>query len=159
MTCFEHYRAATVLTLPNALAMSTTTKILFNSPALHSLKRDQLVKLCKIHSIKANGKNKDLIERLQRHAQTLPPDDPLRVATRSDISEDEQDEEEEERKRAALLARPSEQWEIVMDSIAEVDEDAAANTLKSNRAGNSTQTGEFGTNGGKGTYLADPFDA
>lgn len=138
--------------------MSTTTKILFNSPALHSLKRDQLVKLCKIHSIKANGKNKDLIERLQRHAQTLPPDDPLRVATRSDISEDEQDNEEEERKKAALLARPSEQWEIVMDSIAEVDEDAA-NTLKSNRTGNSTQAGEFGTNGGKGTHLTDSFDA
>ena len=43
--------------------MATTTQILFNSPALHSLKRDQLVKLCKIHSIKANGKNSDLIDR------------------------------------------------------------------------------------------------
>lgn len=138
--------------------MSTTTQILFHSPALHSLKRDQLVKLCKIHSIKANGKNKDIIERLQLHAQTLPPDDPLRVATRTDGSEDEQDDEEKEKERnsAASMARPSEQWEIVMGSIAEVDEDAA-NTLKSNRAGNATQAGEFGTNGVKGTSLPDPF--
>src|SRR6267154_4627376 len=141
--------------------MSTTTQILFNSPALHSLKRDQLVKLCKIHSIKANGKNKDLIERLQLHAQTLPPDDPLSVATRSDNlqneSEDEQDAAEEERmSRESMMARPSEQWEIVMDSIAEVDEDAAS-TLRSNRVCNATQAGEFGTNRAKGIYLTVSF--
>ena len=129
--------------------MSTTTQILFNSPALHSLKRDQLVKLCKIHSIKANGKNKDLIQRLQLHAQTLPPDDPLRVATRSDRSDDEQDEEGK-MSEEPMPPRPSEQWEIVMDSIAEADENAVS-TLKSNRTGNATDTGEFGTNGGKGT--------
>jgi hypothetical protein len=44
------------------------TQILFNSPALHSLKREQLVKLCKLHSIKANGKNVELIQRLRQHA-------------------------------------------------------------------------------------------
>jgi hypothetical protein len=129
--------------------MSTTTQILFNSPALHSLKRDQLVKLCKIHSIKANGKTKDIIERLQLHAQTLPPDDPLSIATRCYKSEDEQESAEEESSKASAMARPSEQWEIVMDSIAEVDEDAAS-TLKNNHARNATQAGEFGTNGGKG---------
>ena len=53
---------------------TTTTQILFNSPALHSLKRDQLVKLCKIHSIKANGKNSELIERLKQRALELPPE-------------------------------------------------------------------------------------
>ncbi|KAJ7757130.1 hypothetical protein B0H16DRAFT_1457986 [Mycena metata] len=52
--------------------MSTTTQILFKSPALHSLRRDQLVKLCKIHSIKANGKNVELVERLKTHARNLP---------------------------------------------------------------------------------------
>ncbi|KAG0697125.1 hypothetical protein DFH29DRAFT_947712 [Suillus ampliporus] len=139
--------------------MSTTTQILFNSPALNSLKRDQLVKLCKIHSIKANGKNKDIIERLQLHAQTLPPDDPLRIATRNEESDDEQDAAEEERKnRESMMARPSEQWEIVMDSIAEVDEDAAS-TLKNNRAGNATQAGEFGTNGGKASSMSSSLKA
>lgn len=48
------------------------TQILFNSPALHALKRDQLIKLCKAHSIKASGKSVDLIERLKQHARSLP---------------------------------------------------------------------------------------
>lgn len=138
--------------------MSTTTQILFHSPALNSLKRDQLVKLCKIHCIKANGKNKDLIERLQLHAQTLPPDDPLSVAARGDKSEDEQDSAREEGNRASALTRPSEQWEIVMDSIAEVDEDGAS-TLKNNQARNATQAGEFGTNGGKASSVGSSLKA
>ncbi|KAJ7726876.1 hypothetical protein B0H16DRAFT_1779853 [Mycena metata] len=61
-------------TVIKAGTMSTTTQILFKSPALHSLKRDQLVKLCKIHSIKANGKNVELVERLKTHARNLPRD-------------------------------------------------------------------------------------
>ncbi|KAG1742973.1 hypothetical protein EDD22DRAFT_958849 [Suillus occidentalis] len=138
--------------------MSTTTQILFNSPALNSLKRDQLVKLCKIHKIKANGKTKDIIERLQLHAQTLPPDDPLSIATRCYKSEDEQDSTGEEGSRASAIARPSEQWEIVMDSIAEVDEDAAS-TLKNNRARDATQAGEFGTNGGKASSVGSSLKA
>ncbi|KAJ8582574.1 hypothetical protein M405DRAFT_558711 [Rhizopogon salebrosus TDB-379] len=156
MTCFE-FELRVSNGLSNAPTMSTTTKILFNSPALNCLKRDQLVKLCKIHSIKANGKNKDLIERLQLHAKTLPPDDPLSIATRGDRSEDEQDDEDEERK-SKELARPSEQWEIVMDSIAEVDEDAV-NTIKSNRPGSATQAGEFGTNGVKASSVSSSLRA
>ena len=66
--------------------MSTTTQILFNSPALHSLKREQLVKLCKIHAIKANGKNVEMIQRLRQHAQTMPKDSPLSIAARSEPS-------------------------------------------------------------------------
>ncbi|PSR75726.1 hypothetical protein PHLCEN_2v9017 [Hermanssonia centrifuga] len=84
--------------------MSTTTEILFNSPALHSLKRDQLVKLCKIHSLKANGKNAELIDRLKQRAAQLPPDDDTR------------------------MPRASEQWEMVMDDIQEVDEPASEHT-------------------------------
>ncbi|KAJ7905163.1 hypothetical protein B0H13DRAFT_2023602 [Mycena leptocephala] len=49
--------------------MSTITQILFNSPAL--LKRDQLVKLCELHSIEANGKNVELVERLKTHAKDV----------------------------------------------------------------------------------------
>ena len=53
--------------------MSTTTQILFKSPALHS-----------------HGKNVDLIQRLQQHAQTLPKDSPLTIAARSDNPSDVQ---------------------------------------------------------------------
>ncbi|KAH7909179.1 hypothetical protein BJ138DRAFT_1155929 [Hygrophoropsis aurantiaca] len=119
--------------------MSTTTQILFNSPALHSLKRDQLVKLCKIHSLKASGKNKDIIARLQLHARTLPPEAML-DADEDDGNENQYSEDEEGR-----APRPSEQWEVVMDSIAEVDEDSLS-TLRNKSAGN-TQAGEFGTAG------------
>ncbi|KAG6329280.1 hypothetical protein ID866_9809 [Astraeus odoratus] len=140
--------------------MSAATQILFNSPALHSLKRDQLVKLCKIHSLKANGKNKDIIERLQQHAKTLPPDDPLSIATRSDNpdakSAVESEEEAETPSRPATIPRPSEQWEMVMDSIPEVDEE----TLRSNRGGNSnSQAGEFGTNGTKASTVTSSLKA
>lgn len=34
----------------------SSNEILFNSPALHSLKRAQLVKICKRHGLKASGK-------------------------------------------------------------------------------------------------------
>ena len=68
--------------------MATTTEILFNSPALHSLKRDQLVKLCKIHSVKANGKNSEMIERLKQRALELPPE-ALNMAEDEDLDLDE----------------------------------------------------------------------
>ncbi|KAH7883053.1 hypothetical protein F5I97DRAFT_1930644 [Phlebopus sp. FC_14] len=131
-------------------------------PALHSLKRDQLVKLCKIHSLKANGKNKELIERLQLHAKHLPPDDPLSIAVRSDNldakrivdSGDEgpdamnDDYGEGSSTRSYTVPRPSEQWEMVMDSIAEVDEDTKS-TLRSYRGNPNAQAGEFGTHTSK----------
>ncbi|KAF7329933.1 SAP domain-containing protein [Mycena kentingensis (nom. inval.)] len=125
--------------------MSTTTEILFNSPALHSLKRDQLVKLCKIHSLKANGKNVDLVDRLKSHALTLPKDNPLSVALRSEQNDDVEMEDENGR-----APRPSSQWEIVMDSILEEDEGSSGSqgTLTSLKS-SSTLTGEFGTGSSK----------
>ncbi|KAJ7177862.1 hypothetical protein C8R46DRAFT_987838 [Mycena filopes] len=122
--------------------MSTTTQILFNSPALHSLKRDQLVKLCKIHSIKANGKNVELVERLKTHARNLPRDSPLSVAFRSEEAQDEEEIQE------AARPRPSSQWEIVMDSIVEEAEESSSQGTLSSRA---TLTGEFGTGSSKST--------
>ncbi|KAF7292776.1 SAP domain-containing protein [Mycena indigotica] len=121
--------------------MSTTTEILFNSPALHSLKRDQLVKLCKVHQLKANGKNVDLVERLKNHALTLPNDNPLSVALRSEQNEEAGVEMQEDKR-----PRPSSQWEIVMDSIIEEDEDSSSSqgTLTSLKS-SSTLTSEFGT--------------
>jgi hypothetical protein len=139
--------------------MSTTTQILFNSPALHSLKREQLVKLCKIHAIKANGKNVELIQRLRQHAQTMPKDSPLSIAARSEPTGpiplqapkpmEEEGSQEEEMDDPALhrsrMARPSEQWEMVMDSIAEVEEGSSQGTLSSQRTLNNGIPGEFGT--------------
>ena len=131
--------------------MSTTTQILFNSPALHSLKREQLVKLCKIHAIKANGKNVELIQRLQQHAQTLPKDSPLSIATRSDNPPDIQYERKQEDLGSAM-PRPSEQWDVVMDSIAEVEENSQG-TLSSQRTVNDNGTvGEFGTGNSRCAY-------
>ncbi|KAJ7057167.1 hypothetical protein C8F01DRAFT_1372452 [Mycena amicta] len=121
--------------------MATTTEILFNSPALHALKRDQLVKLCKIHSLKANGKNTDLIDRLKGHALSLPNDNPLSVALRSEQTHDV-DMEEDRR------PRPSSQWEIVMDSIIEEDEGSGSGSSQgtlTSLGSASTLTGEFGT--------------
>ncbi|KAK7001055.1 SAP domain-containing protein [Favolaschia claudopus] len=136
--------------------MSTTTQILFNSPALHSLKRDQLVKLCKTHSIKANGKNVELVERLKSHAKTLPNDNPLSVAIRSEqenepLPADDAECDEESTLEKAFNPRPSSQWEVVMDSIMEESEDSSSSqggssqgTLSSLKS-NFTLAGEFGT--------------
>jgi len=148
--------------------MSTTTQILFNSPALHSLKRDQLLKLCKIHAIKASGKNIDLIDRLKKHAATLPRDAPLSVAIRSeqndentssrDNGEDEDDVLPEGQGGPALsdndvaavqMHRPSEQWDV-MESIQEVEENSSQSTLSSLRTLTNSSTSEFGSGSSKG---------
>ena len=127
------------------MSTSETTQILFNSPALHSLKRDQLVKLCKIHSIKASGKNTELIQKLKDHASTLPHGSPLSVAARSEQFQDDSDSITSR----LDTQRPSEQWEIVMEDILELPEGSSRATLSSLRgAGNTTD--EFGTGGGSG---------
>lgn len=117
---------------------TTTTQILFNSPALHALKRDQLVNLCKIHSIKASGKNVDLIIKLQEHARTLPSDT---VAPPHDDGASASD----------WRPRPSEQWEV-MESIRELDESSSHGSLKTVGA-----TGEFGTGSSKCTSYFYPY--
>ncbi|KAF8186403.1 hypothetical protein BJ912DRAFT_1022798 [Pholiota molesta] len=156
--------------------MSTTTQILFNSPALHSLKRDQLVKLCKIHSIKASGKNVDLIQKLRQHAQTLPKDSPLSIAARSESDgpipvqaqmTKEQHEETEEEEEAmndepshhGQYPRQSEQWEMVMDSIQEEEEGSSQGTLTSQRTINNGGTGEFGTGSSKASSVGSSIKA
>jgi hypothetical protein len=147
--------------------MSTTTQILFNSPALHSLKREQLVKLCKIHAIKANGKNTDLIERLKQHATQLPRDSPLSVAARGDskaagveddTDEDEMkddDDKENETPAHRGMPRPSEQWEVVMESIQEMEESTGLGTMVSSRTtrSNGSIPNEFGTGGTKCMFI------
>ncbi|KAF8964761.1 hypothetical protein BDZ97DRAFT_1814361 [Flammula alnicola] len=147
--------------------MSTTTQILFNSPALHSLKRDQLVKLCKIHSIKASGKNVELIQKLKQHAHTLPKDSPLSIAVRGESGGPTTEEEHEEREEDAnddssyrnQMPRQSEQWEMVMDSIQEEEENSSQGTLSSQRTLNNGGTGEFGTGSSKSTTVSSSIKA
>ncbi|KAF8153095.1 hypothetical protein B0H34DRAFT_638075, partial [Crassisporium funariophilum] len=151
--------------------MSTTTQILFNSPALHSLKREQLVKLCKIHAIKANGKNVDIIQRLRSHAQTMPKDSPLSIAARSEPggavalqppTDDQQTSEDEDEQRDVSyrgMPRPSEQWEVVMDSIAELEEGSSQGTLSSQRTFHNGGAGEFGTGSSRSTTVSSSIKA
>ena len=152
---------------------TTTTQILFNSPALHSLKRDQLVKLCKIHSIKANGKNSELIERLKQRALELPPeaqqeaqDDPMdEDASDIDIpggmpmdadpapppppaGDDDYDMQDVVLTSRFSIPRPSEQWEVVMEDIVEVDE-TMGGTASSKNSLKTVSNGEFGTHTSK----------
>ncbi|KXN89422.1 hypothetical protein AN958_05713 [Leucoagaricus sp. SymC.cos] len=149
--------------------MSETTEILFNSPALHSLRRDQLQKLCKIHSIKANGKNTELIDRLKRHAFTLPKDDPLSIAARSerdgsysDSSSNgrEEDGVSEGEVEKTQMQRPSEQWEV-MESIQEVEETASSQgALSSLRTpGTAHSFEEFGTTNSKTSSVTSSIKA
>ncbi|KAI0791494.1 hypothetical protein BC629DRAFT_366237 [Irpex lacteus] len=102
--------------------------ILQNSPALNSLKRQQLVKLCKRHALKASGKNVDLIERLKEHGTGLPPE---ALDYRWELSDGDDEEPNPflspgptapQQTSLSMSTRPSEQWEIVMDDIAEADE-------------------------------------
>lgn len=143
--------------------MSTTTQILFNSPALHSLKRDQLVRLCKIHLIKASGKNIELIDRLKQHAQTLPRDSPLSVAARSEGSatgvqnQNESPEQDhggmDNPKWSFQMPRPSEHWQVAMESIQEaVEESSPQGTFSSSNTLNKGGPGEFGTGNSKCTF-------
>jgi hypothetical protein len=124
--------------------MSTTTQILFNSPALHSLKRDQLVKLCKIHTLKASGKNVELIDRLKHHAQTLPRDSPQGVAARSE----EPAASVQKKDEPAEVDQGDTGWDYQMprmESIQEaMDESSSQGTLSSLRTLNNGGTGEFG---------------
>jgi hypothetical protein len=137
---------------PLTMDSSETTQILFNSPALHSLKRDQLVKLCKTHSIKASGKNTDLIQRLKDHASTLPHGSPLSVAARSEQFQDVRDSVSSK----VDSQRPSEQWEVVMEDIPELPEGTSRATLSSLRSVAGNTPDEFGTGGGSKCQFSHP---
>ncbi|KAL0946234.1 hypothetical protein HGRIS_012493 [Hohenbuehelia grisea] len=170
---------------------TTTTQILFNPTALQSLKRDQLVKLCKVHSIKASGKNVDLIEKLKQHglalqaAEARRDDDQEITEAGNPPSQDEaitdstSNEETQDTDGTAVESpptddwrppapRPSEQWEIVMESIEELDEESSSgssqNTLTSKGTCSSSRTlggstGEFGTGSSKASSVSSSIKA
>jgi hypothetical protein len=81
--------------------------ILLNSPALKSLKRAQLVGLCKRYGLRAAGKNVELIQRLQEHGRS----DALASVGSYDISMEADGGAAIDKDTAA--PRPSEAWSIV----------------------------------------------
>ncbi|EJD01791.1 uncharacterized protein FOMMEDRAFT_168412 [Fomitiporia mediterranea MF3/22] len=126
----------------------STTDILFNSPALHSLKRAQLVQLCKRHNIKASGKNTELVARLQEHARALPSNTPLSVAVRSeslDATDISDEDDVEEQLESPEKERDSQVWEIVSRNGSVFAEDRGS--VNSKEGPTSGQAGEFGTAG------------
>ncbi|KIO26669.1 hypothetical protein M407DRAFT_24108 [Tulasnella calospora MUT 4182] len=107
----------------------SSNEILFNSAALHSLKRAQLVKICKRHGLKASGKNAELIQRLEEYAKNLSDDSAIPGAfdvPTSDAPGDDDDEENEDeddnastttktpsRNLGTVSTRPSEPWSVL----------------------------------------------
>lgn len=145
--------------------------ILLDSPALNSLKRAQLVQLCKRHGVKASGKNTALVERLHRHAAGMFAT-PARPGLASDCDgedEDRDDDSDDERMLGrenrdidpdrTMQQHPSETWEIVMDNSDMVEEQYPGSVQSKTRLGpsgsNHSQMGEFGSTGSsKCTCLA-----
>lgn len=124
--------------------MAATTQILYNSPALRSLKRDQLVKLCKTHSLKANGKNTELIERLKKHALELGQETFFDNADTPDKARQKEKENINDGFKMQM-PRPSEQWEIVMEDIQEVPEPLGTVSSKGTITGIRGGGDEFGS--------------
>ncbi|KAG8856535.1 hypothetical protein FRB91_000692 [Serendipita sp. 411] len=85
--------------------MEQSNQILFNEPALHSLKRAQLMALCKRYNIKQSGKNEELVFRLRQYAETLQNKE--RTADKENkVSTNDPSNQE-------TSARTSQQWELV----------------------------------------------
>ncbi|KAG8823944.1 hypothetical protein FRC19_002818 [Serendipita sp. 401] len=85
--------------------MEQSNQILFNEPALHSLKRAQLMALCKRYNIKQSGKNEELVVRLRQYAETLQNKERTADKEKQVSTNDPSNQE--------TSARTSQQWELV----------------------------------------------
>lgn len=120
----------------------SSENILLNSPALHSLKRAQLIGLCKRHGLRAAGKNVELIDRLKEHGRSGA------LMSLSDDENDDQspiggllpnhDYDESYHDTNMLAPRPSEAWSMVDEPS-----DVEVNTLLKG----SSRIKEFGDKG------------
>ena len=97
----------------------------------------------------------ELVEKLKQHALTLPRDAPLSIASRSEGTPFSPNAKEvlelgDPSRPSYERSRPSEQWEVVMDRIDEIEDASSAqgslNSLKT--IGKNQFAGEFGTAGG-----------
>lgn len=110
--------------------------------ALHSLKRNQLQKLCKLHKINASGKNVAMVERLEQYALTLSPNAADKTPVADSLEQASWDESFSE-----VPEEPA-----GMSTIIETDEPSIRGTAKSVKSGRDA-VGEFGT-GHKGELRA-----
>lgn len=102
----------------------------------------------------------ELIQKLRRHAKTLPKDSPLSIAARSESSDsipieadtlfanNVEEEIPDDASSRTQIPRQSEQWEMVMDVIQEEEEGSYQGTMSSQRTLNGG-TGEFGVGSSK----------
>lgn len=109
----------------------STENILLNSSALNSLKRPQLVGLCKRYGLRANGKNTELIARLQEYGRSgamadilghkddvrLQGDEAESVAETNNDGGDDGAPEPQLGVLSALAPRPSEAWSVVDEPL------------------------------------------
>lgn len=96
--------------------MIQSNDILFNEPALQSLKRAQLLALCKRYNIKQSGKNEELVGRLRTYAQTLLDQEQDATASNKTSNNNAKDNSSQQ-----PHARTSDQWELVEEDSREED--------------------------------------
>lgn len=141
----------------SSIATMSTTDILLNSAALHSLKRNQLVSLCKTHGLKGSGKSSELISKLQEYAMNNPTRDAAipglaermqssQTDMASDDTEMRNDIEQREDDRARI--RPSEVWEVIEEETMEQMRQLQEESLKGK--------GSLQSNSSKGSRLKIP---
>lgn len=143
---------------PGTPSGATATDILYNAHALHALKRDQLLKLCKAHGLKSSGNKADLVAALQFHARALAAtaDPDNLTAIQPTVPEDDEDDTPLLRRSPRRSPRKHTQGKptgsgTVMDALGEAEESDSLreSTIASMRSG---VTGELGTNGSKGEF-------
>ncbi|KAG8907337.1 hypothetical protein FRB99_004584 [Tulasnella sp. 403] len=136
----------------------SSSEILLNSAALHSLKRSQLTKLCKRYGLKATGKNVDIIERLQEYAKSLSDREitSFDIPT-SDLLEDGFELEDEDEESSPVKAtridiatprasgRTSEPWSIIEGDSREEENIIPGQSSRKSPFSLSVSMGEFGS--------------
>lgn len=121
--------------------------IIFNAPALNSLKRAQLVQLCKSHDLKTTGKNNELVNRLQEYAQVMSTDGLLTVFEGSENRPSTDDSHE----NGVDTQRSNQSLDYITELTEESSRNGSANSKKS--VASSGSAGEFGTSTSKCAYL------
>lgn len=147
---------------PATSSGSTATDILYNVHALQSLKRDQLLKLCKSHSLKSSGNKAELVAALRFHARALAATTDLDNMTTIQPTIPEEEEEEDtpplrrspRRSPRKLASQASSERKTMKGVILEAnqdDDESIGNTMSSIRSGDA---GEFGPGNSKGACYA-----
>ncbi|KAF8603907.1 hypothetical protein BDV93DRAFT_606585, partial [Ceratobasidium sp. AG-I] len=140
-----------------------SSEILFNSHALSSLKRAQLIKLCKRYGIKSTGKNTELVAKLEAYGQTLPPASTFICPSEADLLSspskgpytNDSDSDDEQPHQGA--GRPSDQWEPVSEADDVFAADVTIREESEEGSTGSDRTGTLGSMGSKSGRSIEEF--